>query len=79
MNPTQLSHELRKARTPDLKRRRWIVGLSLLGAAMGQVVSLYQMGIVKRLPDPPRGPFNATKVDASDYAYSRFRSPDGLA
>ncbi len=79
MNPTQLSHELRKGRTPDLKRRRWIVGLSLLGAAMGQVVSLYQMGIVKRLPDPPRGPFNATKVDASDYAYSRFRSPDGLA
>ena len=79
MNPTRLSHELRKGRTPDLKRRRWIVGLSLLGAAMGQVVSLYQMGIVPRLPDPPRGPFDATKVDASDYAYSRFRSPDGLA
>ena len=78
MNPTRLSYELRKGRAPDLKRRRLIVGLSFLGAAMGQLVSLYQMGVVKRLPDPPRGPFNATKVDASDYAYSRMRSPDGL-
>lgn len=79
MDPNQLSHELRKERTPDLKRRRWIVGLSMLGATVGQIVSLYQMGIIRRLPDPPGGLFNATKVDASAYAYSRFRTPDGLA
>jgi hypothetical protein len=29
MNPRQLSHELREDVTPDLTRRRWIVGLSL--------------------------------------------------
>ena len=44
---------------------------------MGQVVTLYQTGIVKHLPDPPVPLFDADKVDASNYAYSRFNSPDG--
>ena len=79
MNPTQLSDELRNADTPDLNRRRWIVGLSMLGAAAGQIVGLYQTGIVKTLPDPPSGGlFNSAKVDASDYAYKRFDTPDAL-
>ena len=76
MNPRQLSRELRTAETPDLARRRWIVGLSLLGAGMGQIVSLFQTGIIKHLPDPPISLFDSARVDASDYAYSRFRSPD---
>lgn len=81
MNPTQLSRELRDGQSPDLTRRRWVVGLSLFGAAMGQLVGLYQMGIVKHLPDPPGGPdklFNATKVDASDYGYKRLDTPDAF-
>lgn len=78
MNPTQLSRELRLGQTPDLTRRRWITGLSLLGVAMGQVVSLYQMGIIKNLPDPPVGPFDSARVDASDYAYKRLQTPDAL-
>lgn len=77
MDPTQLSRELREAQTPDLHRRRWIVGLSLLGVAMGQVVSLYQTGILKDLPDPP-GPFDSARVDASDYAYKRLLTPDAF-
>ncbi|WP_102128382.1 vitamin K epoxide reductase family protein [Deinococcus planocerae] len=77
MDPTQLSRELRQAHTPDLQRRRWIVGLSLLGVAMGQIVSLYQTGILKDLPDPP-GPFDSARVDASDYAYKRLMTPDAL-
>ncbi|GAA4385269.1 vitamin K epoxide reductase family protein [Hymenobacter koreensis] len=76
MNPTQLSRELRTARTPDLNRRRWIIGLSLLGVALGQIVTLYQTGIIKHLPDPPVGPFDSDKVDASDYAYKRLDTPD---
>ena len=79
MDPTRLSHELRQGQSPDLTRRRWVLGLSLLSAAMGQVVALYQMGLVKRLPDPPgrlRRVFDATKVDASDYAYKRLNMPD---
>lgn len=78
MNPTQLSRELRESRDPQMTKRRWIVGLSLLGAAMGQVVSLYQTGIIRELPDPPVGPFDSARVDASDYAYKRVDTPDAL-
>lgn len=59
-----------------MRRRRWIIGLSLLGAAAGQVVTAYQTGLVRHLPDPP-GPFDADRVDASDYAFRRAQSPDG--
>lgn len=78
MTPRQLSRELRQGEGSDLARRRWIVGLSLFGAAMGQIVSAYQLGLVRRLPDPPVGPFDAERVDASDYAYKRLETPDGL-
>lgn len=78
MTPTQLSRELREGQSPELTNRRWIVGLSLLGAAAGQIVSLYQMGIIKHLPDPPVPIFNSDKVDASDYAYKRVQTPDAL-
>lgn len=77
MNPTQLSEELRKGNNPHMTRRRWIIGLSTLGGSMGQLVTLYQTGIVSHLPDPPVPIFDADKVDASNYAYSRFNSPDG--
>lgn len=76
MHPQQLSHELREETTPDLRRRRWIVGLSLLGATMGKIVSLYQTGIIKHLPDPPVSLFDSDRVDASNYAYSRLDAPD---
>jgi uncharacterized membrane protein len=78
MQPRQLSHELRQGDNPDMGRRRWIIGLSLLGAAMGQIVSLYQTGVIKHLPDPPLKIFNSDKVDASNYAYKRLQTPDGL-
>jgi uncharacterized membrane protein len=77
MNPKQLSHELRQGKNPDMTRRRWIIGLSMLGGSMGQLVTLYQTGIVSHLPDPPVPFFDADRVDASDYAYSRLNSPDG--
>lgn len=75
-SPAQLSAYLRTGSDPDLRRRRALVGLSLLGAAMGQVVTAYQVGLVRHLPDPP-GPFDADRVDASDYAYLRGHCPDG--
>ncbi|MCU0491525.1 MAG: vitamin K epoxide reductase family protein [Chloroflexaceae bacterium] len=77
MNPAQLSHELRKGVSDDLTRRRWIVGLSMVGATMAQLVTLYQVGVIKHLPDPPIPIFDSSKVDASNYAYKRFNSPDG--
>lgn len=78
MDPQQLSRELRTTQTPDLTRRRWIVGLSLFGTAMGQIVSLYQTGIITHLPDPPLPRIDSDRVDASDYAYKRFQTPDAL-
>jgi uncharacterized membrane protein len=77
MNPKQLSEELRQGKNPHMSRRRAIIGLSMLGGSMGQIVTLYQTGIVSHLPDPPIPIFDADKVDAANYAYSRFNSPDG--
>ncbi|WP_300973493.1 vitamin K epoxide reductase family protein [Sphingomonas sp. LHG3406-1] len=75
--PADLSRELREGQSADLTRRRWTIGLSLVGAAIGGVVTLYQTGIVKRLPDILPGKlFDAEKVDASDYAYRRMQMPD---
>lgn len=68
MEPTRLSRELRRGRSDDLARRRGIIALSLLGAAIGGVVGAYQTGLLRHLPDPPVGPFDSDRVDASDYA-----------
>jgi uncharacterized membrane protein len=76
--PNRLSQELREGRSDDLTRRRWVIGLSLLGTAAAQMVALYQTGIIKRLPDPPVGPFDSSRVDASDYAYKRLQTPDAF-
>ena len=78
MDPKQLSEELRQGQNPHMTRRRWIIGLSMLGGSMGQAVTLYQTGIVNHLPDPPgQKLFDADRVDASNYAYDKFNSPDG--
>lgn len=77
MNPTELSQQLRNGNTPDLNRRRQIIGLSMLGAAVGEAITLYQTGVIDELPSLPGSFFDANQVDASDYAYSRFNAPDG--
>lgn len=60
MNPQQLSQELREGKDPHMTRRRWIIGLSMLGGSMGQLVSMYQTGIIDHLPDPPIPHVDAT-------------------
>jgi len=77
--PRTLSRELREENGSDLTRRRWAIGLSFAGSATGMIVGAYQTGILKRLPDiAPGRVFDAEKVDASDYAYKRMQTPDGL-
>lgn len=78
LNPQELSHALRTDQSPEMQQRRWIIGLSMLGASMGQIVSLYQTGILDRLPDLPIPFVDSDRVDASEYAYSRLSTPDGL-
>jgi uncharacterized membrane protein len=76
MNPQQVREHLQEGDTPDLRRRRAVIGLSLVGMASMAAVSLLQTGMVKHLPDPPLGSFNSDKVNSSDTAY-RFGVPDG--
>jgi len=79
MDPKQLSEELPQGKNPHMTRRRWIIGLSMLGGSMGQAVTLYQTGIVNHLPSPPgQKLFDADRVDASNYAHNKFNSPGGL-
>ena len=77
--PAQLSHELREARSPHMRRRRQGIALSLAGAFIGGVVGAYQTGLLKRLPDIlPGSIWDAERVDASEYAYELLQTADGL-
>jgi uncharacterized membrane protein len=51
-------------------------GLQLIGLAAGSVVGLYQLGVLKRLPDPPLRRVDSTRVDASEYGYKWLHMPD---
>ena len=77
-SPSTLSRELRTGTSGDLTRRRQVLGLSTVGVAAGVIVGLYQTGILKHLPDLPLPRLDADRVDASDYAYKRMQTPDGL-
>lgn len=83
MQPQTLSRYLREEdHDADLARRRWAVGLSMVGVGAGVIVSLYQTGVIRHLPDPPKkltgDLFDSDKVDASSYAYKRAQTPDAL-
>lgn len=52
--------------------------LSLTAAGSMSLISLYQLGIIPHLPEPPLSILDADKVDASAEAYSRFSTPDGI-
>jgi len=75
---TQLSRELRTQTSLDLRRRRGIVGLSMLASASMGVIALYQTGIIRHLPEPPVPMMNADKVDASAEAYEKLATPDAI-
>ncbi len=73
--PSHLRQELQEGDTPDLRLRRSIISLSLIGMASMAIVSLYQTGVIKHLPDPPLDRF-ADKVKSSETAY-HWGVPDG--
>ena len=75
-DPARLRDDLVHGDTKDLRRRRAIVGFSLLGMAAMTPVSLLQTGIVKHLPDPSLEGFHSDKANLSDTAY-QFGVPDG--
>lgn len=82
MTPDELSNQLRHASAPPLNRRRRIFGLSLAAAGSMGAISLYQLGIIRHLPEPPLPRLDADKVDAAAEAYETLAAPDaalGLA
>jgi hypothetical protein len=74
----ELSQQLRLGSDEFLPQRRGIVGLALVAVGSMCLITLYQMGIIKHLPEPPLPMLDADKVDASAEAYSRFETPDGI-
>lgn len=72
-----VSRALRSREGAWLPRRRAIAALSLGAAGSLGMVSLYQFGIVRHLPDPPGRLFDSDRVDAAPEAYWLLATPDG--
>lgn len=71
-----VSDALRRQDSPDLRRRRAVVGMSLLASAALGVVEAYQAGLIRRVPEPSLPWLDAERVDASGEAYHSFATPD---
>ncbi len=76
MKPERLSHQLREEVNQYLQRRRAIVGLSLVSVASMGIITLYQVGLIEHLPEPPLPYLDADKVDAAAEAYEILAVPD---
>jgi len=69
MEPQELRRELQTDDSSDMKWRRRVIGLSLFGVGVTAVISLFQTGIIRHLPNPPIKSFDSEKVMLSDPAY----------
>jgi uncharacterized membrane protein len=78
MTPKQLSQQLRHGKGGFLEQRRGIITCGLVAAGAMGIITLYQIGIIKHLPEPPLPGFDADKVDASEEAYSYLQIPDAF-
>lgn len=75
MDPGVLSDILRNGETLFLANRRGIVGLALVSSFAMAIVALYQMGMIRHVPEPPLPWLDADRVDASAEAYGRMNLP----
>jgi uncharacterized membrane protein len=78
VSPSDLSRQLRRGTGAFLRQRRGILGCSLAAAGAMGLIALYQMGLLRHLPEPPLPHFDADKVDASGEAYAWLSTPDGV-
>lgn len=76
MDTTAIRNTLRNDKSEDLDRRRSLILLSAIGLVDFSIISLYQTGVIKRLPDIPHPLFDSNKVNAAEDAYL-FGAPDG--
>lgn len=73
-----LSDQLRTGHGGHLRERRRVVAFSLVAAGSMSLIASYQVGLIRRLPNPPLPYFDAEKVDASTEAYAKLETPDAL-
>lgn len=76
MDVKKIRKSLREGSSDDLERRRKLICLSAIGLADFSIISLYQTGVIKSLPDIPLSIFDSNKVNASESAY-QLGVPDG--
>lgn len=70
-----LRDDARNDRSVHMRRRRAVVAVSLVGIASMALTTMLQMGMVRRLPDPPIRRFKTKRVNLSDEAFS-YGGPD---
>jgi hypothetical protein len=78
VSSADLGLNLRTGVTGHLRRRRTITRLLMFASANLAVVALYQIGAVKRLPQPKWRGLDAEKINGSAQAYSWLSTPDGF-
>lgn len=76
--PRKLSRQLRCETGGYLKQRRGIVALSLGAIGCMGIITLYQTGLIRHIPEPRLPGLDADKVDASDEAYENLDTPDAV-
>lgn len=76
VNIIAIRNTLRKGTSNSLRRRRIITLLAAIGITDFCIISLYQMGFIKKLPDFPGKIFDSNQVNASEDAY-QMGLPDG--
>lgn len=73
-----LGSGLRHGSFKSLRRRRGIFGLFLAASASMSVIALYQLGILRRVPEPPLRRFDSDNITGSAKAYSLLATPDAV-
>src|SRR4051812_7971047 len=80
-DPAKLRRVFRNTNVDELSRsmvlRRRITALAAMGAFNSIIVSLFQAGMIKKLPDVPFENFDAMKVSSSAKAYT-LGAPDAF-
>ena len=74
----QLALELRNGTDAFLEHRRTAAALALVSMTSLAVVALYQLGVIKELPEPELPGLDAEKVNGSAEAYQLLNIPDAV-
>jgi hypothetical protein len=77
MTADELGFALRGESGHFMRARRGIATLSAFNIAAMGVVSLYQVGVIRRLPHPTIPGFDSERVVGSAEAYGMLETPDG--